>query len=88
MLDYLTKDDLPESIKDLADVIGIDSFKKLVKFAGGSSVYIPNESSITKSVRNKIMKKDFNGNYKELFRKFGISEVQVRNIINDKIDRI
>ena len=34
------------------------------------------------------MKKDFNGNYKELFRKFGISEVQVRNIINDKIDRI
>ena len=82
MLEYLTKDELPESIKDLADVIGIDSLKKLVKFSGGSSLYIPNESSITKPVRNKIMKECFNGDYKELSRKFGISEVQVRHIIN------
>lgn len=84
MLEYLTKDDLPESIKGLADVIGIDSLKKLVKFASGSSLYIPNESSIIKPVRNKIMKKCFNGNYKELSRKFGISGVQVRNIMDDK----
>ena len=85
MLEYLTKDDLPESIKDLADVIGIDSLKKLVKFSGGSSLYIPNENSITKSVRNRIMKDCFNGNYKELSRKLGISEVQVRNIVNSKV---
>ena len=29
------------------------------------------------------MKGCFNGNYKELSRKFGISEVQVRNIVDD-----
>lgn len=69
MLEYLTKDDLPESIKALVDAIGTDSLKKLVKFAGGSSLYIPNESSITKSIRNKIMKECFNGNYEEMSRK-------------------
>ncbi|MDB8804796.1 Mor transcription activator family protein [Romboutsia sp. 1001216sp1] len=67
----------------MADVIGIDSLKKLVKFADESSLYIPNENNITKSIKNKIMKERFNGNYKELSRKFGISEVQVRNIVDD-----
>ncbi|MEG1411746.1 MAG: Mor transcription activator family protein [Terrisporobacter sp.] len=82
MLKYLTKDDLPESLGDIVDVIGLDSVKDLIKLAGGSSIYIPSENSVIKPIRNKIMKDDFNGSYKELSRKFGISEVQVRNIIN------
>ena len=82
MLDYLTKDDLPESLRDVVDVIGMDSVKELIRLAGGSSLYIPSENSVTKPVRNKIIKEAFNGNYKELSRKFGISEVQVRNIVN------
>ena len=82
MLDYLTKDDLPESLRDVVDVIGMDSLKELIRLAGGSSLYIPNENSVTKPVRNKIIKEDFNDNYIELSRKFGISEVQVRSIVN------
>ena len=82
MLDYLTKEDLPESLRDVVDVIGMDSMKELIRLAGGSSLYIPSENSVTKPVRNKIIKEAFNGNYKELSRKFGISEVQVRNIVN------
>ena len=84
MLDYLTKDDLPESLRDVVDVIGLDSVKELIRLAGGSSLYIPSENSVTKPVRNKIIKEAFNGNYKQLSRKFGISEVQVRNIVNLK----
>lgn len=82
MLDYLTKDDLPESLKDIVDVVGMDCVKELIRLAGGSSLYIPSENSVVKPVRNKIIKENFNGNYKELSRKFGISEVQVRNIVN------
>lgn len=82
MLEYLTKEDLPESLKDVVDTIGLDSVKDLIKLSGGSSIYIPSENSVIKTVRNKIMKDNFNGSYKELSRKFGISEVQVRNIIN------
>mgnify|MGYP001567456225 CR=1 FL=1 len=85
MLKYLTKEDLPESLIDIEEVIGLDNVKEFIKLAGGSSVYIPSENSVLKPIRNKIIRKSFNGNYKELSRKFGISEVQVRNIINSNI---
>ena len=52
MLEYLTKDDLPEGVVDVVDVIGMDAFKSLVKFAGGGNLYIPNEASLVKSFRN------------------------------------
>ena len=81
MLDSLTRDDLPDSVMDIVDSIGLDAFKELVRLAGGSNLYIPNESSLVKSYRNKKIRKEFNGDYKTIARKFGISEVQVRNII-------
>ena len=84
MLEYLTKEDLPEGVMDIVDTIGIDAFKDLVRLAGGSNLYIPNESSLIKSYRNKKIREDFGGDYKAISRKFGISEVQVRNIVNFK----
>mgnify|MGYP003797457135 CR=1 FL=1 len=84
MLNYLTKDDLPDGVVDIVDVIGMDAFKDLVKFAGGSNLYIPNESSLVKGVRNRIIRDSFDGNYKKVSRKFGISTTQVRNIVNYK----
>ena len=84
MLDYLTKDDLPDGVIDVVDVIGMDAFKSLVKFAGGSNLYIPNEASLVKSFRNKKIREVFDGDYKAISRKFGISEAQVRNIVNYK----
>ena len=85
MLEYLTKEDLPESLGDIVEVIGLDSVKELIRLAGGSSIYIPSENSVVKPVRNKIIKESFNGDYRVLSRKFGISEVQIRNIVNVKI---
>jgi hypothetical protein len=40
MLDYLTKEDLLESLRDVVDVIGVDSMKELIRLAGGGSLYI------------------------------------------------
>lgn len=82
MLEYLTKNDLPDSVKDIVDVIGIDAFRDLVKLAGGSLVYIPNESNLVKPVRNRRIKEEFKGSYKDISMRYGISEVQVRNILN------
>lgn len=82
MLEYLTQNDVPDSIKDIVDVIGIDAFKDLVKLAGGSLVYIPNENNLVKPIRNRRIKEEFNGSYKDLSMRYGISEIQVRNIIN------
>ena len=82
MIEYLTKSDVPDSVKDVVDVIGIDAFKDLVKLAGGSLLYIPNESNLVKSIRNRRIKEEFKGSYKEMSMKYGISEIQIRNIIN------
>ena len=87
MLEQLTKEDLPDGVMDIVDTIGIDAFKDLVRLAGGSNLYIPNESSLVKSYRNKMIRREFNGDYKVISRKFGISEVQVRNIVNLKYSR-
>ena len=82
MLEYLTENDVPDSVKDVVEVIGIDAFKGLVKLAGGSNLYIPNENNLIKPIRNRRIREEFNGSYKDISRKFGISEVQARNIIN------
>ncbi|MBC5996548.1 DNA-binding protein [Romboutsia ilealis] len=86
MLEEMTRDDLPEGVMDIVDTIGIDAFKDLVRLVGGSNLYIPNESSLVKSYRNKMIRKEFKGDYRSISRKFGISEVQVRNIINLKLE--
>ena len=82
MLEFLTESDVPDSVKDVVDVIGIDAFKGLVKLAGGSLLYIPNESNLVKPIRNRKIRDEFKGSYKDISMKFGISEVQARNIIN------
>ena len=82
MLEFLTESDVPDSVKDVVDVIGIDAFKDLVKLAGGSLLYIPNESNLVKPIRNRKIREEFKGSYKDISMKYGISEVQARNIIN------
>lgn len=86
MINYLSKQDLPEVLQDLVNIMGIEAFIKLIKQYGGSSIYIPNENSVLKPIRNRLIKQYFNGNnYKQLAKEFKISEMQVRNIIHNTI---
>ena len=82
MIENLKIEDLPDSYKDIAQEIGIDSFKKLVKLLGGNSLYVPKEVSLTRPIRDRIIKEDFNGDYKILSRRYNISQSQIRNILD------
>ena len=84
MIDKLTIDDVPENLKSVAYAIGIDAFRSLIKCAGGTSVYLPSERCITKPVRDRIIRDSFCGDYKEMARRFCISEVRVRRIVGEK----
>lgn len=84
MIDKLTIDDVPENLKSVACSIGIDAFRSLIKCAGGTSVYLPSERCITKPVRDRVIRESFCGDYRELARRFGISEVRVRRIAGEK----
>lgn len=84
MIDKLTIDDVPENLKSVACSIGIDAFRSLIKCAGGTSVYLPSERCITKPVRDRVIRESFCGDYRELARRFGISEVRVRRIVGER----
>lgn len=84
MIDKLTIGDVPENLKSVAYAIGIDAFRSLIKCAGGTSVYLPSERCITKPVRDRVIRESFCGDYRELAKRFGISEVRVRRIVGEK----
>lgn len=84
MIEKLTIEDVPENLKSVACAIGIDAFRNLIKCAGGTSVYLPSERCITKPVRDRVIKESFCGDYREMARRFGISEVRVRRIVGEK----
>ncbi|GAA0863994.1 MULTISPECIES: Mor transcription activator family protein [Peptostreptococcaceae] len=84
MIEKITIKEIPQNNQDLAQLIGIENFKKLVKYMGGSSIYIPKEQTLILSLRNKNIKKEFNGDIKILSRKYQISQSQIRNILKEK----
>ena len=84
MINKLTIDDVPENLKSVACAIGIDALRSLIKCAGGTSVYLPSERCITKPVRDRVIRESFCGDYRELAKRFGISEVRIRRIVGEK----
>lgn len=75
--------DIPIQFQELAQEIGISNFIKVCSFLGGTLVYIPSLKTIEKNSRNKAIIEEFSGaNYKDLSRKFQISEPYVRKLIN------
>lgn len=82
-------EDLDEEQKQLAELIGIDKYKILLQTYGGMSIYIPKPDSFAATIRNEQIKDEFDGsNYKELSRKYGLTEVWVRNIVSDKVKEL
>ncbi|MDE5583072.1 MAG: DNA-binding protein [Ruminococcus sp.] len=68
--------------RELAETVGLEAYRKLVKNYGGMTLYIPKREIIPKDVRNKEIKKSINGsNYRELARKYELSEMTIRRII-------
>lgn len=84
-LDNITLKELPEEQREIAECIGMDSYKRLVKMFGGSRIYVQKADSILKTVRNRRIIQMFNGkNYRHLALIFGLSENRIRYIINQE----
>lgn len=82
LIDELTIADLEGDQKELAELVGLDAYKKMVAGYAGSFVYIPKEETLTTGVRNKRIVKEFNGaNYSELAHRYNLTERYVRRIL-------
>ncbi|MCX4256434.1 MAG: DNA-binding protein [Oscillospiraceae bacterium] len=83
-LNCVQYEDLDENDQDIADCIGLENFKNLVRTFGGSKINIKVPKNIALDYRNKQICSEFNGgNYKQLARKYNLSEASVYRIIRD-----
>ena len=86
-MNKVTYDMLPDSQKELADVIGVEATLKLCEVWGGdSSKYIPKNDKVKARLRDMEIRDKFaNGNYKVSYIKdqYGLSGQMVRNIVRD-----
>ena len=73
---------LSGSSKELADVIGVEAYKKLVQHFGGSYIYINKPDTLTRNERNIEIRKKFNGsNYCQLAQEYQLTENRIRSIV-------
>ena len=79
-LDRVQMSDLDEEQQQVAELIGLDNYKRLVSVFGGLSIYIP------KMARDEQIREEFDGyNFKELAGRYGLTEVRIRSIVSDKM---
>lgn len=71
--------------RELAETVGLEAYRKLVANYGGMSIYINKPETILRDLRNTEICNSFNGfNYRELAKKYHLSEKTVREIVSGK----
>ena len=77
-------DDLNDEQRHLAEIIGIEKYKAVIREYGGLAVYIPKAEQVSRRLRNEKIRSEYNGsNYRALATKYGLSEVSIRCIVDD-----
>ena len=78
-------DQLSGDQRELAEIVGLEAYRKLVANYGGMSIYINKPETILRDLRNIEICNSFNGfNYRELAKKYHLSEKTVREIVSGK----
>lgn len=85
LLDLITLEDLDGDQRQMADLIGLDAYKALVRAYGGTTIYVPKASTLTITDRNDRIREEYNGyNMAELAIKWDLSTSSIRDIVRDK----
>lgn len=85
----LTLDDLPDSQREIAEVIGIDNLLKLSDNFAGNALYINQRKELEKEmVYRRIFREFDGGNVMELTQRYGVSRATVYNIVKEKREEL
>lgn len=77
-----TLEDIADSYRPVAEIIGIQKFMELCEYAMGDELYFPKAESVIAPARNRRIKKEWNGyNAKELAEKYNLTTKQIGNIL-------
>lgn len=84
--DQITLNDLKGDQREIAEIIGIENYKKMVLYFGGDSIYIQKKDTVVKEIREQHIAREFTGfNYRELAIKYNLSERTIREIISKNL---
>lgn len=79
-------EDLSEGQQEVAALIGPENFRKLMEVYGGAYLYIPKIDRLERMERNERIRAEFDGyNFRELARKYDLTEITIRSIVSDKV---
>lgn len=68
--------------REIAEIIGLDAYKKLVSHFGGSHIYVCKADTVLRDARNEEIYQKFNGyNYRRLALEYNLAEKTVREIV-------
>lgn len=82
-------EDLKIDQRKVAELIGTENYEKLIEMYGGTWLYIPKTDAFERAARNQRILDDFDGyNFKQLARKYSLTEVQIRTIVSEKTREI
>lgn len=85
-LEKLKPEELPEPYCTIMTSIGTENTMKLINLYQGTGIYFPKVESILNRIRNRNIKREFNGgNYKELAIKYGLTDRWIRDIVHENI---
>lgn len=83
----LPADQLPEPYRLVAHEIGMESAMLLANLFQGTGTYFPKLDTLLQDLRNKKIRAEFDGkNYKELARKYDLTERWIYEIITQEVN--
>lgn len=75
-------EDLTPEYREIAEVIGLASALALVESRGGEKIYVPKAEMVSRHARDRKIRSEFDGgNYRELARRYHLTETWVRQIV-------
>ena len=85
LIDDIKLDELPPKHRELVELIGLNNVITLSQYFQSTEMYIPNTNNILRSARNRSIRKEFTGdNYRELSRKYDLSDKQIKTILKER----
>lgn len=86
MLSKIQMEDLKGEQRDLAELLGLETYIKLVRLCGGSDLYIAKADRLISAFRDREIISKFDGyNQQSLAVEYGLSERMIRDIVSDSL---
>lgn len=75
------------TIRDLAEIVGVEAAMEIVATYSGMVIYIPKLDSVYRVMRDRKIREEYDGyNTRQLAKRYDVSESWVRRVVGGRVD--